>query len=246
MDTGGTKLLGGVVDEGLAVRDRVHRLWRGGGRRDVLDMIVDAVEEARAAAPDVAAVGFGIPALVDPRQRRGRLQRAPPAGRAALSRPDARAARGAGPRGQRLEPGGARRAAGGGRARRRTRRDADAGDRHRRRPDPRRSPLPRGTRRRWGARPRGRGHERSALSGRLPESRLPRGDGVRHRDRSRGRGCRRARAGVGSGRRAARRPRDHRRAGHRAGPRRRRDRAPRSCRWWASGSGWGWPASSTR
>jgi glucokinase len=51
MDAGGTKLLGGVVDEGLAVRDRVHRLWRGGGRRDVLDMIVDAVEEARAAAP---------------------------------------------------------------------------------------------------------------------------------------------------------------------------------------------------
>jgi glucokinase len=65
IDTGGTKLLGGVVDEGLAVRDRVHRLWRGGGRREVLDLIVDAVEEARAAAPDVAAVGFGIPALVD-------------------------------------------------------------------------------------------------------------------------------------------------------------------------------------
>jgi glucokinase len=65
MDAGGTKLLGGVVDQSLAVRDRVHRLWRGGGRRDVLDMIVDAVEEAHAAAPDAAAVGFGIPALVD-------------------------------------------------------------------------------------------------------------------------------------------------------------------------------------
>jgi len=65
IDTGGTKLLGGVVDEALAVRDRVHRLWRGGGRREVLDLIVDAVEEARAAAPDAAAVGFGIPALVD-------------------------------------------------------------------------------------------------------------------------------------------------------------------------------------
>jgi len=65
IDTGGTKLLGGVVDDDLAVRDRVHRLWRGGERQEVLDLIVDAVEEARAAAPDVAAVGFGIPSLVD-------------------------------------------------------------------------------------------------------------------------------------------------------------------------------------
>jgi glucokinase len=66
MDTGGTKLLGGVVDESLAVRDRVRRLWQEAGRREVLDMMVDAVEEARAAAPDVVAVGFGIPGLVDP------------------------------------------------------------------------------------------------------------------------------------------------------------------------------------
>jgi glucokinase len=65
MDTGGTKLLGGVVDDGLAVRDRVHRLWRGGGQPEVLDLMIDAVEEARAAAPDAASVGFGIPALVD-------------------------------------------------------------------------------------------------------------------------------------------------------------------------------------
>jgi glucokinase len=65
LDAGGTKLLGGVVDEGLAVRHRVHRLWRGRERGEVLDVIVDAVEEARAAAPDVAAVGFGIPSLVD-------------------------------------------------------------------------------------------------------------------------------------------------------------------------------------
>ena len=65
IDAGGTKLLGGVVDEGLAVRHRVHRLWRGGERAQVLDVIVDAVEEARAAAPDVTDVGFGIPSLVD-------------------------------------------------------------------------------------------------------------------------------------------------------------------------------------
>jgi glucokinase len=66
LDTGGTKLLGGVVDESLEVRDRVRRVWQDRGRREVLDSMVDAVEEARAAAPDAVAVGFGIPGLVDP------------------------------------------------------------------------------------------------------------------------------------------------------------------------------------
>ena len=33
--------------------------------QETLDIFVEAVEEVRAAAPDVAAVGFGIPALVD-------------------------------------------------------------------------------------------------------------------------------------------------------------------------------------
>jgi glucokinase len=65
IDAGGTKLLGGVVDEGLVVHHRVHRTWRGADRSETLDIIFDAVEEVRAAAPDVAAVGFGIPALVE-------------------------------------------------------------------------------------------------------------------------------------------------------------------------------------
>ncbi|MEA2480830.1 MAG: glucokinase [Thermoleophilaceae bacterium] len=65
IDAGGTKLLGGVVDDDLTVHARVHRLWPSGDRRAVLDTMVDAVEEARAAAPDIEAVGFGIPALVD-------------------------------------------------------------------------------------------------------------------------------------------------------------------------------------
>jgi glucokinase len=65
IDAGGTKLLGGVVDEGLVVHHRVHRTWRGEDRSETLDIIFDAVEEVRAAAPDVAAVGFGIPALVE-------------------------------------------------------------------------------------------------------------------------------------------------------------------------------------
>ncbi|HEX8053990.1 MAG TPA: ROK family protein [Thermoleophilaceae bacterium] len=65
IDAGGTKLLGGVVDDALSVRDRVHRFWRGETREQVLDVIVGAVEEARAAAPDVGAVGIGIPSVVD-------------------------------------------------------------------------------------------------------------------------------------------------------------------------------------
>ena len=65
IDAGGTKLLGGVVDEGLVVHHRVHRTWRGADRRETLDIVTAAVEEIRAAAPDVDAVGFGIPSLVD-------------------------------------------------------------------------------------------------------------------------------------------------------------------------------------
>src|SRR5215204_1584710 len=64
IDAGGTKLLGGVVDDGLVVHHRVHRTWRGADRQEALDIMVEAVDEVRAAAPDVVAVGFGIPALV--------------------------------------------------------------------------------------------------------------------------------------------------------------------------------------
>lgn len=66
IDAGGTKLLGGVVDEQLVVHHRVRRTWRGDDRGSTLDTFVDAVEEIRAAAPDVEAVGFGIPSLVRP------------------------------------------------------------------------------------------------------------------------------------------------------------------------------------
>ncbi len=65
IDAGGTKLLGGVVDEQLVVHNRVHRTWRGADRAETLEIFVAAVEEIRVAAPDVAAVGFGIPSLVD-------------------------------------------------------------------------------------------------------------------------------------------------------------------------------------
>ena len=65
LDAGGTKLLGGVVGEDLVVHQRVHRVWRGQGRAEVLETMVEAVEEARAAAPDAEAVGFGIPSLIE-------------------------------------------------------------------------------------------------------------------------------------------------------------------------------------
>ncbi|HEX6457915.1 MAG TPA: ROK family protein [Thermoleophilaceae bacterium] len=66
MDAGGTKLLGGVVDADLVVHHRVHRRIDGLDQAELVETIVDAVEEARAVAPDVGAVGFGIPALVRP------------------------------------------------------------------------------------------------------------------------------------------------------------------------------------
>jgi glucokinase len=65
IDAGGTKLLGGVVDEQIVVHHRVHRTWRGADRQETLAIFTDAVEEVRAAAPDVEAIGFGIPAVVE-------------------------------------------------------------------------------------------------------------------------------------------------------------------------------------
>jgi glucokinase len=65
IDAGGTKLLGGVVDEQMVVHHRVHRTWRGANRQETLDIFTDAVEEVRSAAPEVQAIGFGIPALVE-------------------------------------------------------------------------------------------------------------------------------------------------------------------------------------
>lgn len=66
IDAGGTKLLGGVMDDALVVHHRVHRHIRGLDQAELVETIVDAVEEARDAAPDAEVVGFGIPALVRP------------------------------------------------------------------------------------------------------------------------------------------------------------------------------------
>ena len=65
IDAGGTKLLGGVVDDQMVVHHRVHRTWRGANRQETLDIFTDAVDEVRSASPDVEAIGFGIPAMVE-------------------------------------------------------------------------------------------------------------------------------------------------------------------------------------
>jgi glucokinase len=68
VDMGGTKLLAGAVGPGLEVHYRAQRVVLGLDQSSLLDAAVDAVVEAREAAGDeVAAVGFGIPSLIDRR-----------------------------------------------------------------------------------------------------------------------------------------------------------------------------------
>ena len=54
------------MDEALDVHHRVHRRILGLDQQELIDSFVDAVEEARSAAPDAEIVGIGIPALVRP------------------------------------------------------------------------------------------------------------------------------------------------------------------------------------
>jgi glucokinase len=71
VDMGGSKLLAGAVDAGLAVHHRAQRPLLGLDQPALLDAAVEAVEELRElAGGDVDAVGFGIPCLID--QRTGR------------------------------------------------------------------------------------------------------------------------------------------------------------------------------
>jgi glucokinase len=68
VDMGGTKLLAGAVDSGLSVHHRAQRSLNRLDQSYLLDVVVDAVEETReSAGADVAAVGFGIPSLIDQR-----------------------------------------------------------------------------------------------------------------------------------------------------------------------------------
>lgn len=66
VDLGGTKLLAGVVDDDLQVHARAHRAAQALTLNEVLDTVVSAIDEVRAAAPgDVGGVGLGIPCLMD-------------------------------------------------------------------------------------------------------------------------------------------------------------------------------------
>ena len=67
VDLGGTKLLAGVIDEQLEVHDRVHTVVTGMTAQAVIDAVVESVAELIKRNPDVEAVGFGIPCLIDQR-----------------------------------------------------------------------------------------------------------------------------------------------------------------------------------
>jgi glucokinase len=68
VDLGGTKLLAGAVDPELGVHHRVQRTVSGLDQRTLLEVVVSAVQEVRAASgPEIEAVGFGIPSLIDQR-----------------------------------------------------------------------------------------------------------------------------------------------------------------------------------
>lgn len=66
VDLGGTKLLAAAVGRDLAVHHRALRVSLGVDQNELLDLCVDAVQEASEAAPgEVVGVGFGIPCLMD-------------------------------------------------------------------------------------------------------------------------------------------------------------------------------------
>ncbi len=72
VDLGGTKLLGGVVDPSYRVHHRTQRTVAGLDQRSLLEVTVDAVAECRdAAGGEVAAVGFGLPVLLNRRAGSG-------------------------------------------------------------------------------------------------------------------------------------------------------------------------------
>lgn len=74
VDMGGTKLLAGAVDRELSVHHRTQRTMTGLDQAELLDVSVQAVEEVRESADgEVAAVGFGIPSLMDQRTGVARL-----------------------------------------------------------------------------------------------------------------------------------------------------------------------------
>jgi len=65
IDLGGTKILAGVVDPAGTIERVVERSTPGESQEALLDALVETVEELQSDA--IEAVGFGVPARVDPR-----------------------------------------------------------------------------------------------------------------------------------------------------------------------------------
>ena len=186
IDAGGTKLLGGVVDEGLAVGQRVHRTWDGADREETLDIAARAVQELLAQAPDAEAVGFGIPSLVEWESGVSVWSNHLPIADEPFRELMTERLGLAGIRGQRREHGCHRRAPSRCGPRRRSRGDAGVGHGHRRGARARRPAVPRGTRIRRRAGPHRGGPRRRGLPRRMSRPRLPRGARVREGDRQGG------------------------------------------------------------
>src|SRR3954447_2972957 len=67
VDLGGTKLRAGVVDSEARIHHRTHRVAQGLDQAALLATAEAAAREAlEASRQEVSAVGFGIPALIDP------------------------------------------------------------------------------------------------------------------------------------------------------------------------------------
>ena len=67
VDLGGTKMLGGVIDDQLEVFDRVHRGVAGLSEPALLEAVAAGTMELIDRNRDIQAVGFGIPSLIDQR-----------------------------------------------------------------------------------------------------------------------------------------------------------------------------------
>jgi glucokinase len=65
LDLGGTKLLTGVVDSGQRVHHESREKTTGASEDTIIATVVEEIEEARRARPDVVAAGLGIPCTID-------------------------------------------------------------------------------------------------------------------------------------------------------------------------------------
>jgi glucokinase len=65
VDLGGTKMLVGVVDSDRKVLHESREASRGMREDEIVETLIEELEEAKSARPDVAAAGLGIPATID-------------------------------------------------------------------------------------------------------------------------------------------------------------------------------------